>query len=104
MIGDASNSDNKTDSPPSLAPVAPEEGVPPDMGAPSSMSHSGIFSKAREIFSMSFADRSMEEKFLSKHRDDTAEYLRWACLVSAAIMIGFIWQDKIISSSGHYAS
>jgi hypothetical protein len=42
---------------------------------------------------MAFADRNKEEKFLSKHRDDTAEHLRWACLLGAAIMIGFMWQD-----------
>jgi signal transduction histidine kinase len=53
---------------------------------------------------MAFEDRSMEERFLSQHRDDTAEYLRWACLVGAAIMIGFIWQDNIISTSGDKAS
>jgi len=53
---------------------------------------------------MVFADRSMEERFLSQHRDDTAEYLRWACLVGAAIMIGFMWQDSIISASGYKAS
>ena len=50
------------------------------------------------------ADRSMEERFLSQHRDDTAEYLRWACLIGAAIMIGFMWQDSIISASGYKAS
>jgi HD-GYP domain-containing protein (c-di-GMP phosphodiesterase class II) len=55
-------------------------------------------------FSMAFADRSMEERFLSRHRDDTAEYLRWACLVGAAIMIGFMWQDSMISESGYKAS
>jgi signal transduction histidine kinase len=53
---------------------------------------------------MAFADRSMEERFLSQNRDNTAEYLRWACLVGAAIMIGFIWQDSIISASGYKAS
>ena len=90
MIGDVSNSDHKMDSQPSLAPVVPKGGVQPDTGEPSSISHSGIFSKARGLLSMVFADRSMEERFLSQHRDDTAEYLRWACLVGAAIMIGFI--------------
>ena len=104
MIGDASNSDNKMDSQPSLTPDAPKRGVQPDTGVPSSMSHSGIFSKARGLFFMAFADRSMEERFLSQHRDDTAEYLRWACLVGAAIMIGFVWQDSIISASGYKAS
>ena len=54
--------------------------------------------------SMAFADRNKEERFLSQRRDDTAEYLRWACLVGAAIMIGFLWQDSIISASGYKAS
>ena len=52
---------------------------------------------------MSFADRNKEEKFLSKHRDDTAEHLGWACLIGAAIMIGFMWQDTLISTSGYKA-
>jgi HD-GYP domain-containing protein (c-di-GMP phosphodiesterase class II) len=104
MIDDASNSDHKMDSQPSLAPVTPKGGVQPDTGEPSSISHSGIFSKARGLLSMAFADRSMEERFLSQHREDTAEYLRWACLVGAAIMIGFMWQDSIISASGYKAS
>ena len=104
MIRDASNSDNKIESQPSSAPVVPKEGFQPDMGEPSSISHSGIFSKARGLLSMAFADRNKEERFLSQRRDDTAEYLRWACLVGAAIMIGFIWQDSIISASGYKAS
>src|SRR4030042_1048487 len=104
MIGDASNSDNKMDSQPSLAPVVPKGAVHPGMEEPSSMSHSGIFSKARGRLSMAFADRNKEERFLSQHRDDTAEYLRWACLAGAAIMIGFMWQDSIISASGYKAS
>jgi HD-GYP domain-containing protein (c-di-GMP phosphodiesterase class II) len=54
--------------------------------------------------SMTFADRNKEERFLSQRRDNTAEYLRWACLVGAAIMIGFIWQDSIISANGYQAS
>jgi HD-GYP domain-containing protein (c-di-GMP phosphodiesterase class II) len=54
--------------------------------------------------SMTFADRNKEERFLSQSRDNTAEYLRWACLVGAAIMIGFIWQDSIISANGYQAS
>lgn len=49
-------------------------------------------------------DRSLEEKFLSQYRDDTAIYLRWACLLGAAIMIGFIWQDAYISINGNKAS
>jgi signal transduction histidine kinase len=53
---------------------------------------------------MAFADPGMEERFLSQHRDDTAEHLRWACLVGAAIMIGFLWQDTFISTSGAKAS
>jgi putative nucleotidyltransferase with HDIG domain len=53
---------------------------------------------------MAFVDLSMEERFLSQHRNDTAEYLRWACLIGAAIMIGFMWQDSIISASGYKAS
>jgi len=52
---------------------------------------------------MAFADRNKEEKFLSKHRDDTAEHLRWACLLCAAITIGFMWQDTLISTSGYKA-
>jgi putative nucleotidyltransferase with HDIG domain len=54
--------------------------------------------------SMVFADRSMEERFLSQRRDSTAEYLRWACSIGAAIMVGFMWQDSIISASGYKAS
>jgi len=52
---------------------------------------------------MVFADRNKEERFLSQHRDDTAEHLRWACLLGAAIMIGFMWQDTLISTSGYKA-
>jgi putative nucleotidyltransferase with HDIG domain len=70
----------------------------------SDISDSGIFSKAKRLLSIKFADRSMEERFLSQHWDDTAEYLRWACLVGAAIMVGFMWQDSIISASGYKAS
>jgi len=67
------------------------------------MSHSGIFSKARGRLSMAFADRNKEERFLSQQRDNTAEQLRWACAVGAAIMIGFIWQDTLISATGYKA-
>lgn len=52
---------------------------------------------------MAFADRNKEERFLSQHRDDTAENLRWACLLGAAIMIGFMWQDTLMSTSGYKA-
>jgi len=52
---------------------------------------------------MAFADRNKEEKFLSQHRDATAENLRWACLLGAAIMIGFMWQDTLMSTSGYKA-
>ena len=52
---------------------------------------------------MAFADRNKEERFLSQYRDDTAEHLRWACLLGAAIMIGFMWQDTYISVNGHKA-
>jgi PAS domain S-box-containing protein len=52
---------------------------------------------------MAFADRNKEERFLAQHRDDTAEHLRWACLLGAAIMIGFIWQDTLMSTSGYKA-
>jgi len=52
---------------------------------------------------MVFADRNKEERFLNQHRDDTAEHLRWACLLGAVIMIGFMWQDTIISENGHKA-
>jgi len=52
---------------------------------------------------MAFADRNKEEKFLSQHRDATAEHLGWACLLGAAIMIGFIWQDTLMSASGYKA-
>ncbi|MCX6150055.1 MAG: ATP-binding protein [Ignavibacteriales bacterium] len=67
------------------------------------MNHSGIFSKTREKLSVAFADQIKEEKFLNQQRDNTAEQLRWACLVGALIMIGFIWQDTIISETGHQA-
>ncbi|MEI6608706.1 MAG: PAS domain S-box protein [Deltaproteobacteria bacterium] len=46
------------------------------------------------------ADRIKEEKFLRQYREDTAEHLRWACLLGAAIMTGFMWQDILISSGG----
>jgi PAS domain S-box-containing protein len=52
---------------------------------------------------MAFADRNKEERFLAQHRDDTAEHLRWACLLGAAIMIGFMWQDTLMSTSGYKA-
>jgi PAS domain S-box-containing protein len=103
MMGDASYSDNKMDSQPSLALVAPKGGAQPDTGEPSSISHSGIFSKARGRLSIAFADRNKEERFLSQQRDNTAEHLRWACGVGAAIMIGFIWQDTLISATGYKA-
>ena len=49
------------------------------------------------------ADRIKEQKFLRQYREDTAEHLRWACLLGAAIMIGFIWQDSLMSASGYKA-
>ena len=52
---------------------------------------------------MAFVDRNKEERFLCQYRDDTAEYLRWACLLGAAIMIGFMWQDTLISANGYKA-
>ena len=52
---------------------------------------------------MTFADRNKEERFLAQYREDTAEHLRWACLLGAAIMIGFIWQDTLMSASGYKA-
>jgi PAS domain S-box-containing protein len=55
--------------------------------------------KAR--LSLSFADRDKEERFLNQQRDNTAEHLRWACLVGAAVMIGFIWQDTLVSETGY---
>ena len=91
MIGDASNSDNKTG------------GQQLNMGEPSSKSHSGIFSKMKALLSMAFADRNKEERFLNQQRDDTAKHLSWACLVGALIMIGFIWQDALISENGQKA-
>jgi PAS domain S-box-containing protein len=48
-------------------------------------------------------DRNKEEKFLSQHREDTAKNLSWACLLGAAIMIGFLWQDTLMSASGYKA-
>jgi diguanylate cyclase (GGDEF)-like protein/PAS domain S-box-containing protein len=52
---------------------------------------------------MVFADRNKEERFLAQLRDDTASHLGWACLLGAAIMIGFIWQDTLMSASGYKA-
>ena len=49
---------------------------------------------------MAFVDRNKEERFLLQYREDTADHLRWACLLGAAIMIGFMWQDTLISSGG----
>jgi HD-GYP domain-containing protein (c-di-GMP phosphodiesterase class II) len=103
MIGDPSNSDNKIDLQPSFAPAVPKKVVQPDMVEPSSIIHSGISSKARGLLSMAFADRNKEERFLSQQRDNTAEQLRWACGVGAAIMIGFVWQDTLISATGYKA-
>jgi hypothetical protein len=54
--------------------------------------------------SLRFADQNKEERFLSQNRDNTAGHLRWACLVGAAIMIGFMWQDSMISADGYQAS
>jgi signal transduction histidine kinase len=101
MIDDASNSDNKIDAQPSLVPVDPKSGVQPDTRKPSSINLPGIFTKVRRLLSMSFADRDMEERFLSQHRDSTAEYLRWACLVCAAIAIGFMWTDSFTSTHSY---
>jgi len=53
--------------------------------------------------SMAFADRNKEEKFLLQYRNDTAENLRWACILGAAIMIGFMWQDTLMSTGGYKA-
>ena len=77
--------------------------IQPDMKEPSPLSHSRIFTKARARLSMAFADRNKEERFLNQQRDNTAEHLRWACVVGALIMIGFIWQDTLISASGYKA-
>ena len=49
---------------------------------------------------MAHADRNKEERFLLQYMEDTADHLRWACLLGAAIMIGFMWQDTLISSGG----
>ena len=52
---------------------------------------------------MAFVDRNKEERFLSQHRDDTAENLGWACILGAAIMIGFLWQDTLVSTNSDKA-
>jgi len=52
---------------------------------------------------MAYADRNKEERFLRQHRDETANNLKWASLLGAAIMIGFMWQDTLISTVGYKA-
>ena len=52
---------------------------------------------------MAYADRNKEERFLRQYRDATAENLGWASLLGAAIMIGFMWQDTLMSTSGYKA-
>jgi signal transduction histidine kinase/CheY-like chemotaxis protein len=70
---------------------------------PSTVSYFGVPPKGWGRLAMAFADPSKEDRFLDQQRDNTAEHLRWACAVGAAIMIGFIWQDLLVSPTGYKA-
>ncbi len=74
------------------------------MADPISLRHPAAFSKSRNLFSMAFSDRKREELFLCQHNGHTANSLRWASIVCAAIMAGFIWQDARISELGYIAT
>lgn len=53
---------------------------------------------------LSFSDSSLECRYQQYYRDVTAEYVRWAALIGALIVLGFAWQDPMISSNGYIAT
>jgi len=54
--------------------------------------------------SLSFEDAAAEERYQCHYRNVTAEYVCWAAILGALIMLGFSWQDSLISSEGYIAT
>lgn len=62
------------------------------------------FGARRGRWSMRFADRDLERRFLRGYRIDAIPMRRWGVVLAAVMALAFMWQDTEISADGIYAT